>query len=126
MDKKAPETVQELLEQTRILLDNPDNWCKQYSALDSEGNKKHPRDTWAARWCLTGAMHAVSQKTDIKSPLYQYAIEIVSDTIGEKVGGSATGRMIRIQLFNDVFDVEHKDILHVLDKSIEVAKEKQV
>ncbi len=87
-------------------------WCQGASARDASGNKSDPESPNAASFCVFGAMH------EREGPYASdRARELIRRVLGAKLGDGA------IAIYNDTPGRTKEEVLALVDKAINLAKE---
>lgn len=126
MKAKREETEVGFLRKVRKLLAKPGAWIQGSEAKDKKGADVFPQTKGAVKFCLIGAVHRVD------GPKEKEGTAIIEEAIAELYPQHAeTSHMwpggteiieVDIPSFNDAEQTKKKDVLKVLDKAIEFAK----
>jgi hypothetical protein len=93
------------------LINKPQKWCKNYEALDNQGNPVNPINMSACRFCLLGAITRCYQDDDIRKEIYKKLIQI--NNLSSKYHYSEPEDILAE--FND--EHTHKDVYSLLRKA---------
>ena len=117
MEKTAKSVgVIEHLNAMRNLLVAPERWTKSLSARNASGDIERPTSPSAACWCIVGA--SIRAHNDLRN-----SHAVADDALDrlDRASPAPPGR--GIVWFNDLDGTTHADILAVLDRAIELAKQ---
>lgn len=110
--------IREKLLQIRSLIDSPENWTKGCLARNKNDKCVYTFSKEACKWCLTGAIYCVVQFGENfdnnKNKIRNDIKFVLSKNISKEYS--------TIIKFNDHSKTTHKDVLNLLDKTIEELK----
>lgn len=115
-------TTLTILQQIRELLSDEKRWTKEASARDSKGISVNPNRLRAVRWCLHGACTKVARDLPDNSDVIRMLDDEAKAMFPDR---NKYGVNLHFILVNDHPDTTHADVIKVLDKAIERAKEGQ-
>lgn len=104
-------TILENLEETKKLLSDPGRWCQGAAALNSEGRFVSPIEKYAVSWCLIGALRKTAHLCGLGEVVTETTDFIRKEVLYRFISG-----------FNDDPRTSHADVLNLLDRAIEKAK----
>ncbi len=118
--------LQDELVAAKALVDTPDKWVKRFFARNSEGTPCPPTDRDAVCFCLLGALsHVKGMKIDRWQTPHESA-----NLMAEVIQGEPTDPQRPLMGYNVVTNfndkAQHAEMLEMLDKSIALAKERDL
>lgn len=96
-----------ILREVRAKISKPERWTTGAVARNADGERTGATNKTATRWCLNGALCAVSKDEDEDRKAYNTLMLVIG-------GANSMG------LFNDMHT--HAQVLDVLDRAIELAE----
>ena len=114
----------EILKRIRHLIRHERNWVKCKYSVDRKGDAVSPTDAAAYRYCLKGAICAISH-TGLYDDSTNDVIEKLNDILRSS-GAEIASHVnlltdVDIVVFNDYYETTHEHVLGLLDRAIEEA-----
>jgi hypothetical protein len=114
------EDLLKVLESARARIDRPEQWCKEWAALDAEDQPVRPTAGSACKWCAEGAVRwaMITHFSDLE---YSETISLklaAFDAVAEAATQEGELTYLVPSEFNDREDTTHADVLAAFDKAI--------
>ena len=111
--------IKNILLRTLSIIENPDNWTKNYAARDKNDKYISAEDPKAVKYCLLGALWKASSQlfpVETKARAREeatYKIKNILYKLDRKY------KDLNLGVFNDAPETTHEDVITILNTTIE-------
>ena len=109
-------TLLEALKSIKETLHTPDRWLREQYAADSRGWEVNPDDPAATSFCLMGAVIRAKDELGQSGEEFAEMQKVIQSAINDLYHGEEYSSVAG---FNDAGEIEHGDVVKVLDWAID-------